>query len=132
MVLSCEASITEIAVGIPPILNTAVVVEAQFVGNNKRHLCVLQTLPEEQQAPHTTVAILKRMDTFETHVEIQDVIERHLFERIVVGEQRFHVTMNVFGRNRLLFAYLIGKALVIAHDEPGFAAVGGVGFEDSV
>ena len=40
--------------------------------------------------------------------------------------------MNVFGCNRLLFAYLVGKALVIAYCEPKFAAVGGVGFEHRV
>ena len=93
---------------------------------------VLQALPEKQQAADTTISVLKRMDTFETHMEIQDVIKRHLFERIIIRKQSFHVAVNVFGCNRFLFANFVGKVFVIADSEPIFAAIGGVSLEDSV
>ena len=48
VVLCSEAGITKIAVGITPVLDTSIIVQTQFVGDDKRHLCVLQTLPEEQ------------------------------------------------------------------------------------
>ena len=63
------------------------------------------------------------MDTFETHMEIQDVIKRHLFERIIIRKQSFHVAVYVFGRNRFLVAHFIGKAFIIADSEPILAAI---------
>ena len=132
MVLCGEACIAEIAVGLPPVLDAAIVEQPQVFCNDKRYLSALQTLPAKQQAPHTTIPVLERMDTFKFHVEVQNIIEPHLLERVIIGKQSFHVAVNIFGCNRLLFAYLVGKAFVLAHFEPRFAAVGGIRFQNGV
>lgn len=85
MVLRSEAGITKIAVSVSPITDTSVVVQAQFIGNDKRHLGILQTLPEKKHTPHTTVTVLEWMDTLKPHVEAQYVIEGHLLECVIVG-----------------------------------------------
>ena len=103
-------------------LKTSVVIQTQFVGDDKGHLRVLQTLPEKQQTPHAAIAVLEWMDTLETHMEIQNIVERNLFECVVVRQQNFYMAMNLFGRDGLLFAYLVGKAFVVPHGEPWFAA----------
>ena len=96
-----EAGITEIAVGLTPVLDAAIVEQPQVFGNDKRHLSALQTLPEKQQASHTPVSVLEGMDTLKTYMEVQYIIERHLLERVIVGKQSFHVAVNIFGRDRL-------------------------------
>ena len=72
------------------------------------------------------------MDTLKTHVKVQYIIERHLLERVIAGKQGFHVAVNILGCDRLLFAYLVGKAFIIAYFEPRFEAVGGIRFQDGV
>lgn len=48
VVLCGEAGIAEIAVGLPPVLDAAIVEQSQVYCDDKRHLSALQILPEEQ------------------------------------------------------------------------------------
>ena len=45
-----------------------------------------QAFLEEQEAPDPAVAILKRMDAFETAVEIQQILERLFLLRMIVSQ----------------------------------------------
>ena len=48
MVLCGEAGVAEIAVGLPPVLNAAIVEQPQVFCDDERRNTALQTLPEEQ------------------------------------------------------------------------------------
>lgn len=50
------------SVDVSPVLDTSIVVQTQFLGDDKRYDTSLQALPEHQQSPHTSVAVLERMD----------------------------------------------------------------------
>ena len=81
-----EACIAEISICITLVLNAAIVKQSQVFCDDKRYLSALQPLSEEQWAPHTAIPVLERMDTLNTHVKVQYIIERHLLERVIIGK----------------------------------------------
>ena len=47
--------------------------------DNERNNIIFQAFLEHNQAPHTTIAILKWMDTFKLHMKIQNIIKSLFF-----------------------------------------------------
>ena len=47
VVLGGEAGVAEITVGVTPVLDAAIVIETQVLGDDKRYVRALQALPEE-------------------------------------------------------------------------------------
>jgi len=91
-----------------------------------------QAFLEHHEATNTAVAVLEGVDAFELAVEIDDVFERFLGLVIVGLEQCLHSGVDLLGRASLPSAHFVGQALIVAHIEPVFAAIGGPGLEHSV
>lgn len=68
LILLGEAGVTQIAVGLTPVLDAAIIEETEFIRDDKRYNTVLQALPEKQQAPYASVAVLEWVDTLKTQM----------------------------------------------------------------
>lgn len=104
----------------------------QFIGDDEWYYATLQALPKYQQTPHAAIAVLEWMDTFQPHVEVQYVVERYLFQRVVFCNQCLHTLVYLFRFRRCLTFHLVWQQFVFAHGKPIFLAVGGVGLQQLV
>ena len=73
IVLCCETGICQIPVDVSPFFKSSIIVHFQFVSNDERNDVVSQTFLEHQQTTNSAIAILERMNLFETDVKIQDI-----------------------------------------------------------
>ncbi len=126
VILRREACIAQIAIDFAPILDASVIEQAQVLRDDKRNYTRLKALPKQQQPPDTPIAVLERMDALKAHMKIQQVVKLNLLEGAVIGKQRLHLPMDVFGLCGFLFSHGIGKTLVIANGKPRLAAIGSV------
>ena len=76
VVLRCEAGVAQIFAYGWPLLQTAVVEHLEVVGDDEGNDAGRQTLLEHHESSDTAVAVLKRVDAFETLVQVEDVVER--------------------------------------------------------
>lgn len=74
-VLSGQAGIEQIASGIVPFAQSAVIVHLQLISDYERDISVRKTLLEHDQTSDTAVSILKRVDAFEALMEVYDILE---------------------------------------------------------
>ena len=72
-VLCGQASITQVAALVLPLLQAAVVEHLDVVLDDKRHDVVPQTFFEKEQSPDSAVAVLKRMDTLKAVVKVKQI-----------------------------------------------------------
>lgn len=56
-------------------MESAVIEQLEFVGNDKRYDAVGQAFLKHNQTAHTPVAVLKRMNLLEAYMEIEDVFQ---------------------------------------------------------
>ena len=70
-----EAGIGQEAVYMSPFVESAVIEQFEFIGNDKRYNAVGQTFLKHDQTAHTPVAVLKRMNLLEAYMEIEDVFQ---------------------------------------------------------
>ena len=73
VVLRRQAGVRQILPNLRPALQTAIVEHLQIVGDDERHDAVCQTLLEHHEPPDTSVAVLKRVDSLEALVQIEDI-----------------------------------------------------------
>lgn len=72
-ILGGKAGVHQIAICVAPLLQASIVVELKFFCNDERDNGVCKTLLEHKQAPDPSVAVLERMDTLKSAVEVDDV-----------------------------------------------------------
>ena len=85
VVLRCEAGVGEIAVDVAPFAKTAVVKQFQVIRDDERDDAVRQAFLEQDQSPHTAIAVLERMDPLELLVKVDEVFQRILLFCMVGG-----------------------------------------------
>ena len=84
IILSCQTSVSKITVDMPPILQSTIIKQAQVLTDDKRDDVVLQALPKYQHSPYAAIAVLKRMNAFELHVKINNIVKPHFLYRIII------------------------------------------------
>ncbi len=110
-------------------MQPAIVKHLHVVADNKGHNVVPQALLEQNQPPHTAVAVLKRMNAFEAHMKIQQFLKGLFLVRVVVNQQLLHGRGDLLGRRGLPAADLVGYPFVIAHGEPVQPRIAGAVFQ---
>ena len=85
-VLSCEASVCQVAVDVAPFMQTSVVEHLQFIGDDEGHDMIGQALLKHQQATYSAIAILEGMDALKTNMEIQNIFQRLLAFTIIPAQ----------------------------------------------
>lgn len=129
VVLCRKAGVAQIFAHGGPLLQTAVVKHLEVIGDDEGNDAGCQTLLEHQEPSDAAVAILKRVDTLETLVQVEDVVERLAPLGVVLCQESLHFAVYLFGRCGLHAAHLVGQTLVVAHGEPLLAAVRRAGLE---
>ena len=76
VVLCSQAGIEKITSDIIPLSQTSVVEHFEFIGNDKRHIAICQTLLEHYKTANTTIAILEWMYRLETLVQVDNILKR--------------------------------------------------------
>ena len=66
-----------------PVTKATVIEHLQLISDNKRNMALGKAFLEHKQAAYTTIAILERMDAFETDVKIKDV-GKSLWAQLVI------------------------------------------------
>lgn len=82
-ILSRETGIRQIAFDAGPVMQSVVIEHLQIVGNNEWYNSPAQAFAEHNQAPHSSVAILKWMYRLKAMVEIKNVVKRHCILGII-------------------------------------------------
>lgn len=113
-------------------LKTTIVEHLQIIGDNKRDDVVPQALLKHQQPPHAAIAVLKGVDAFKAHMEIQNFGQSFAGAFIIGIQQLSHLRSYLFGLRSTLSAHFIGEFLVISHRKPSFAAVTGARLQNGV
>ena len=131
-VLRGEAGVEEVAVDVVPFAQSAIIEHLEFVGDDKRHDVVGQAFFEQEEATDATVTILERMNALETHMEIEQVVERFGGLGVILGQEACHGVVNIFGCTGFGAAYFVGQLLVFAYGKPWLTTVGSGGFERGV
>ena len=114
---------------LPPFLKPKIIELPHVVGDDERRDVVLEAFLEEDQAPDAAVAVLKRMDLLEAHMQIKQVRQR-LVGALPPREQFRHLAGYVFGGTRLHFPDHVVEPLVFANCEPVLAAVARPALQD--
>lgn len=129
VVLCRKAGVAQIFAHGGPLLQTAVVEHLEVVCDDEGNDAGCQTLLEHHKASDTAVAVLKRVDAFETLVQVEDVVERLVPPGVVLRKKTLHLAVYLFGRCSLHAAHLVRQTLVVAYGEPLLAAVRRAGLE---
>lgn len=85
-VLCGETGVGQVAVGLSPMLDAAVVVQTQVFCNDEWCNGRLQALPEQEQSPHPAIAVLERMNALELHMEIKDMLQLNRLVLIILRQ----------------------------------------------
>lgn len=128
-ILGGQEGIHQIPLLLIPLGQTPVVKVFQIILDDEGDNIMLQTLLEEDQPPHTAVAVLEGVDTLEGHMEGHDVLKGLGGQRIVACQQFPHFRSNILREGCVTAAHLVGELLVFAHGKPIFAAVAGAGLQ---
>lgn len=83
-ILCCQASISQIPFFIVPFFQSSIIKHFQIILDNKWNNIVFQAFLEHNQTSHTTISILKWMDTFKLHMKIQNIVKGLFFLVIVL------------------------------------------------
>ena len=84
--MGSETGIGQITVDVSPFSKASIIVYFQFVSNDERNDVVSQTFLEHQQTTNSAIAILERMNLFETDVKIQYIFKCLLAIVIIVSK----------------------------------------------
>ena len=84
--MGSKTGIGQITVDVSPFSKDSIIVHFQFVSNDERNDVVSQTFLEHQQTTNSAIAILERMNLFETDVKIQDIFKCLLAIVIIVSK----------------------------------------------
>ena len=106
-ILCRQAGVGQVALFPVPLLQFAVIEHFYAVLNNKEHDVVFQTFLEHNKPTDTSIAILKGVNAFKSHMERKDIFKRHLFLAVIRIEQPFHLRRYFLGQGRFLLADLI-------------------------
>ena len=60
---------------LPPFLKPKIVELPHVVGDDKWSNAILETLLKENQAPDAPITVLKRMYLFESHMQVEQILE---------------------------------------------------------
>ena len=118
MVLGGEASVHQIAIRVPPLIQTSIVEQLEFVSNDERYDIVCQTFLEHQQATYAAITVLKGMNPLEAYMEIDNVFQCLSPNVTVAANQTLHLLMNLLGRASFQTSHLVRQPLVFAHGKP--------------
>jgi hypothetical protein len=66
-----------------PFVETSVIEHLQIVCNDEGDDAISEAFFEHDEASYSTITILKRMNLLETHMKIEDIFKRLLFDDIV-------------------------------------------------
>ena len=75
MVLGCEDGVCKVTIDVTPFTEAAIVEELEIVCDDEGDDGVGEAFLEHDEATHTAIAILERMNLLEADVEIEDVFE---------------------------------------------------------
>ncbi len=89
-------------------MESPIIKQFEFFGNNKWHNAIGQAFFKHDETPHTTIAILKRMNLLEAYMEIKNVIQRPSLAMVIIADKILHFTMYFQGRASLHTSNLIG------------------------
>jgi hypothetical protein len=103
-----EARVGEVIVNVSPLAQSAIIEELEVVGDDERHDVTGQTLLEHEQSPHSTVAVLERMDALESYVEVENLLQRFLLIVVIIADESLHLPVNLFGLTSVLSPNLVG------------------------
>ena len=129
VVLCREAGVAQILAYGGPLLQAAVVEHLEVVGDDEGNDAGRQALLEHHETSDAAVAVLKRVDTFETLVQVEYIVERLAPPGVIFRKETLHFVVYLLRRSGLHAAHLVGQALVVAHGEPLLAAVRRAGLE---
>ena len=76
IILCREASVSEIAVNMPPLAQATVVKQFQLVSDDEWYNATTQALLEHDEPPHASIAILEGVYLLETNMEVEDIFQR--------------------------------------------------------
>ena len=93
------------------------------VVDDERHDAAAEALLEQDQPSDAAIAILKRVDTLECNVKVQQLIQRLLRGPVVLYKQLLHRRSAPDRRGSGLPADLVRKSLVCSDREPAQTAV---------
>lgn len=129
VVLRRETGVAQIFAYGWPLLQTSVVEHLEIIGDDEGNDAGRQALLEHHKSSDTAVAVLKRVDAFETLVQVENVVECLVPPGVVLRKESLHLTVHLLGRRSLHAADLVGQTLIVAHGEPLLAAVRRTGLE---
>ena len=156
LVLRRQAGVGQVAVDVAPFAKAAIVEHLEFVGDDKRYDAAVQALLEHDETPHTTIAVLERVNLLEADVQVEDVLQRVLrldfvevrcdsaiFERarmalaapsfgIIPLQKPLHAFLHPFRLTRLFATHLVRQTLIVAYGKPVLAAVAGSRLQDAM
>ena len=132
VVLGGQTGVKEVALDAGPFLQTTIIEQLQVVGDDEWDDIGGKTLFKHNQASHSAISVLERMDGFEPLMKVDDVFKGMLLGHIVFFKQVFHLAVNVGRGCRLHASHFIRQSLVISHSEPVFSGVGCAGLEHEV
>ena len=75
MILRREAGVCQEAIDVAPFSQSPIIEHFQLVCNDKGDDVVCQTFLKHQQASYSAIAILKRMNLLELHMEVENIFE---------------------------------------------------------
>ena len=83
LILGGEAGVCEVTIDVAPFTEAAIVEELEIVCDDERDYGVGEAFLEHDEATHTAIAILERMNLLEADVEIEDVFEGLALDGVV-------------------------------------------------
>ena len=131
-ILCSQAGIYQIAFFIVPLLQSSIVEHLQVILNNEWDDIIFQTFLEHNQPAHTTVTVLKRMDSLKLYMEIQNIFKGLFCFCVILCQQRFHLAGNFFRQGSLHATNFIGQFLIIPHCKPIFSGIAGSAFQNQM
>ena len=107
-ILCRQTSIPQIPFDIRPLLQATIVEQFHIIRNDERNMSICHAFLEHDESAYTSVSVLEGVDTFETMMQVQNVIERLLFIGIVFFEQCFHFLAYILRKTGFSATHFIG------------------------
>lgn len=113
---------------IVPFFQSSIIKHFQIILDNEWNNIIFQAFLEHNQSSHTTIAILKWMNTFKLHMKIQNIVKGLFFLVVVLRQQFLHPVCNFFWKCSLHTSDFIWQFLVITDSKPILSGITGAIF----
>ena len=131
-VLRRQTSVHEIAVSLTPAAQTSVVEHFQLVRDYEGNYPGREAFLEHYKPADAAVAVLEGVYPLETHMEIEDILQRLRLPAGIFRKEPAHMPVYLLRRAGLHTSDFVRKSFVCSYREPVLPAVGCSGLQDSV